>query len=98
MVEHDFIMATYLADSVVVFEGQPGIHATATSPQPLLSGMNKFLNSMQVTFRRDPVNHRPRINKKNSVKDREQKKAGQFFYVSRSKVQPMLDEPRGQMS
>lgn len=25
VVEHDFIMATYLADSVVVYEGQPGI-------------------------------------------------------------------------
>jgi len=32
IVEHDFIMATYLADQVVVFEGQPGITAVANSP------------------------------------------------------------------
>ncbi len=31
VVEHDFIMATYLADRVVVFEGQPGVETTATS-------------------------------------------------------------------
>lgn len=30
VVEHDFIMATYLADRVVVFEGTPGVHAVAT--------------------------------------------------------------------
>lgn len=60
VVEHDFIMATYLADRVVVYSGRPGIEATATAPQSLLSGMNQFLKSLEVTFRRDPVNFRPR--------------------------------------
>lgn len=60
VVEHDFIMATYLADRVVVYVGNPGIEATASSPQSLLSGMNQFLKSLQVTFRRDPTNFRPR--------------------------------------
>ena len=36
----------------------------------LLSGMNKFLQSLEITFRRDSENLRPRINKKNSVKVR----------------------------
>lgn len=35
--------------------------------------MNKFLASLEITFRRDPTNFRPRVNKLNSVKDREQK-------------------------
>jgi ATP-binding cassette subfamily E protein 1 len=30
VIEHDFIMATYLADRVIVFEGKPAISATAT--------------------------------------------------------------------
>jgi ATP-binding cassette subfamily E protein 1 len=60
VVEHDFIMATYLADRVVVYTGRPGIEATATCPQNLLSGMNQFLKSLEVTFRRDPTNFRPR--------------------------------------
>ena len=60
VVEHDFIMATYLGDRVVVYHGQPGIDATASAPQSLLSGMNEFLKNLEVTFRRDPVNFRPR--------------------------------------
>jgi hypothetical protein len=44
-----------------------------SSPQSLLSGMNRFLASLEITFRRDPTNYRPRVNKMNSVKDREQK-------------------------
>ena len=38
------------------------------SPMTLLHGMNKFLQSLDITFRRDPNNFRPRINKLNSVK------------------------------
>jgi ATP-binding cassette, sub-family E, member 1 len=30
IIEHDFIMATYLADRVIVFEGTPAVKATAT--------------------------------------------------------------------
>ncbi|OAQ29778.1 P-loop containing nucleoside triphosphate hydrolase protein [Linnemannia elongata AG-77] len=81
IVEHDFIMATYLADRVVVYDGQPSVEATAGSPQSLLTGMNKFLSSLQITFRRDPTNFRPRINKMDSVKDKEQKASGNFFFL-----------------
>jgi ATP-binding cassette subfamily E protein 1 len=44
IVEHDLIRATYLADKVIVYEGQPAIDCTANSPQSLLSGMNKFIS------------------------------------------------------
>lgn len=79
IVEHDFIMATYLADKVIVYEGQPGIDCVARMPEGLVGGMNRFLCFLEITFRRDPTNHRPRINKLNSVKDREQKAVGQYF-------------------
>jgi ATP-binding cassette subfamily E protein 1 len=103
IVEHDFIMATYLADRVIVYDGTPGSEATAHSPCSLMSGMNQFLKvcsiitaartlfdstnlffvlqQLDITFRRDPTNFRPRINKLNSVKDAEQKKAGSYFYL-----------------
>lgn len=61
-------MATYLADRVIVFEGSPSIDTTAHTPQNLLAGMNRFLELLGITFRRDPNNFRPRINKNNSVK------------------------------
>ncbi|KAI3422602.1 ATP-binding cassette sub- E member 1 [Globodera pallida] len=81
IVEHDFIMSTYLADRVVVFDGQPAIKATANSPQPLVEGMNRFLGQLDITFRRDNESHRPRINKMGSQLDTEQKHRGQLFYL-----------------
>ena len=69
IVEHDFIMATYLADKVICFEGIPAKDATCSTPESLLTGMNKFLRLMDITFRRDPTNYRPRINKHESQKD-----------------------------
>jgi ATP-binding cassette subfamily E protein 1 len=66
IVEHDFIMATYLADKVIVFDGIPAKEAFCSSPEGLVTGMNRFLKMMDITFRRDPTNFRPRINKLNS--------------------------------
>ncbi|KAG4090892.1 P-loop containing nucleoside triphosphate hydrolase protein, partial [Neocallimastix lanati (nom. inval.)] len=81
IVEHDFIMATYLADRVIVYDGKPSKHALANAPQSLLTGMNKFLKSLEITFRRDPTNFRPRINKADSLKDKEQKLSGNYFFM-----------------
>ena len=47
----------------------------------MVTGMNAFLRSIATTIRRDPRNHRPRINKPLCVRDREQKAAGTYFYV-----------------
>ncbi|KAK9357383.1 P-loop containing nucleoside triphosphate hydrolase protein [Lipomyces starkeyi] len=81
IVEHDFIMATYLADRVIVFEGKPSVDAIATKPQGLLTGCNAFLKNLNVTFRRDPVSYRPRINKLDSQLDHEQKVSGNYFFL-----------------
>ena len=82
VVEHDFIMATYLADRVIYYNGTPSVECTAHSPESLLSGMNKFLKQINTTFRRDPTNYRPRINKLDSAKDTEQKLAGNYFFLT----------------
>lgn len=81
VVEHDFIMATYLADRVIVFDGQPSVKSRANMPESLLTGCNKFLTNLDVTFRRDPNTYRPRINKLNSQLDTEQKSAGNYFFL-----------------
>jgi ATP-binding cassette subfamily E protein 1 len=81
IVEHDFIMATYLADKVIVYTGQPARDCVAQTPQSLLDGMNEFLKNIEVTFRRDPTNYRPRINKLDSQKDSEQKLQGNYFFL-----------------
>ncbi|KAM4054907.1 ABC transporter [Hirsutella rhossiliensis] len=84
VVEHDFIMATYLADRVIVFDGKPGIDAHANKPESLLTGCNSFLKNLDVTFRRDPTNYRPRINKLGSQLDQEQKLGGNYFFLEES--------------
>jgi len=79
LVEHDFVMAAAMSDRVIVYEGKPGIDCVARSPSSVADGFNRFLKNLDVTFRRDPINFRPRINKKGSRKDRMQKKAGEFY-------------------
>jgi ATP-binding cassette subfamily E protein 1 len=81
VVEHDFIMATYMADQVILFDGVPAKDTFCTAPEGMVSGMNKFLKLMDITFRRDPINFRPRINKQNSRKDQEQKAEGNYFLL-----------------
>ncbi|KAI5284564.1 Fe-S cluster-binding ribosome biosynthesis protein [Ascosphaera aggregata] len=81
IVEHDFIMATYLADRVIVFDGKPSIDARAHPPESLLTGCNTFLRNLDVTFRRDPNTLRPRINKDKSQLDQEQKLNGNYFFL-----------------
>jgi len=97
IVEHDFIMATYLADKVICFEGIPAKESVCTSPESMISGMNKFLKMMEITFRRDPTNFRPRINKHGSQKDQEQKTAGNFFLMDADKLTKEEEEEEKMM-
>ncbi|CCH61911.1 hypothetical protein TBLA_0F03760 [Henningerozyma blattae CBS 6284] len=86
IVEHDFIMATYMADQVIVFEGTPSKDAYARAPESLLTGCNRFLKNLNVTFRRDPNSFRPRINKLDSQMDKEQKLSGNYFFLDTNGV------------
>jgi len=79
LVEHDFVMAAAMADRVIVYEGIPGVEATACAPSSLADGFNRFLKHLDVTFRKDPINFRPRINKKNGRIDQIQKKSGEYY-------------------
>ncbi len=80
IVDHDLLFLDYLSEKLMVFEGKPAINGTAVGPLEMAEGMNMFLDDLKITFRRDPDSHRPRINKEDSVKDREQKKAGKLYY------------------
>lgn len=79
VIEHDSLMLSALADRMILFTGQPGIEAFASNPQSVNDAFNAFLKQLDVTFRRDPSNYRPRINKEGSTKDREQKNRNNYF-------------------
>ena len=80
VIDHDIYFVDIVSDSLLVFEGEGGKQGHAVGPLSLRKGMNRFLSGVGVTFRRDHESKRPRINKPGSVKDREQKANGEYFY------------------
>jgi len=81
VVEHDVVAQDFIADRLMVFTGEPGIRGLANPPTSLRDGMNAFLKEMNVTFRRDPITKRPRVNKEGSKLDKYQKEIGEYYYV-----------------
>ena len=80
VIDHDIYMMDLLADRLMVFDGEPAVSGHAGQPQDMRSGMNDFLSNLDVTFRRDERTKRPRVNKPDSQKDREQKREGEYYY------------------
>lgn len=81
IVDHDVYFIDLVSDSLMVFEGEPSLHGIGEGPFGLREGMNKFLKNVGITFRRDPDTKRPRINKLDSVLDRQQKAEGEYYYM-----------------
>ena len=80
VVDHDLQVIDALSNRVMIFEGEPGKKGVGDAPCEIKDGMNKFLKTLGITFRRDPQTGRPRANKLGSVLDREQKEKGQYYY------------------
>lgn len=80
VVDHDVYFIDMVSDSLMVFGGDPGRAGKGEGPLDLRTGMNRFLKDLDVTFRRDPESHRPRINKPGSRLDEEQRHDGEYYY------------------
>jgi len=80
IVDHDVYFIDLVSDSIMVFTGEPSVHGVGRGPYGLREGMNRFLQDVDVTFRRDQDSKRPRINKRGSGKDREQRGKGEYYY------------------
>ena len=81
IIDHDIQLIDLVSDRLVMFEGNPGIKGTGTSPTTKEIGMNNFLESLSISFRRDETTGRPRVNKDSSRLDRQQKTAGNYYYL-----------------
>lgn len=81
VVDHDLLLVSYLADSVINFSGVPGIEGEASEVRNFEDGIGKLLKSLGITLRKDKESGRPRINKKGSVLDREQKEKGNWVVL-----------------
>lgn len=80
VIDHDIQLMDLISDTMVIFEGESGLRGHATSPMPKPEAMNRFLKSLEMTFRRDEHSLRPRVNKLESRLDKTQKTSGQFYY------------------
>lgn len=80
VVDHDLLLIDYVADMIMVFEGQPAAAGEAHGPFTMEEGMNHFLKSLNITLRRDKDSNRPRINSPGSRLEREQKAEGRYYY------------------
>jgi ATP-binding cassette subfamily E protein 1 len=81
IIDHDLMFIDYLSKKLLVFEGIPARLGKTEGPYPMEKGMNTFLKGLDITFRRDEESNRPRINKQDSQKDKEQKASGQLYYT-----------------
>lgn len=79
IIDHDLQLIDLVADTLIVFQGEPAKEGYATEPLRKIDGMNLFLKDLAITFRRDPESNRPRVNKLDSRLDREQKTAGRYY-------------------
>lgn len=80
VIDHDLQLMDLVSDSMVIFEGESGAYGKGTSPMPKADAMNRFLKSLDMSFRRDEKSLRPRVNKLESRLDKDQKKSGNFYY------------------
>ena len=80
IIDHDLQLMDLMSDSMIIFEGESGKAGTATSPMPKSEAMNRFLKSLDMSFRRDEKSLRPRVNKIESRLDKDQKESGNFYY------------------
>ena len=80
VIDHDIQLMDLISDSMIIFEGVSGLSGHATSPMPKADAMNRFLKSLDMSFRRDEKSLRPRVNKLESRLDKNQKSSGNFYY------------------
>jgi len=78
VIDHDLLVVSYLADSVINFGGVSGVKGKSGEVVEFEKGVSTLLESLDVTLRKDKESGRPRINKRGSVLDREQKAKGQY--------------------
>jgi ATP-binding cassette, sub-family E, member 1 len=81
VVDHDVQLIDLVSDSLVIFQGMPGSRGHASEPLAKEVGMNEFLKSLSITYRRDAETGRPRVNKEGSRLDRSQKDSGNYYYI-----------------
>ena len=78
VVDHDLLLISYLADSIIVFSGESGKKGKSSEVMDFEKGVSELMKQLNITLRKEKESGRPRINKRDSVLDREQKQSGKW--------------------
>ncbi len=79
VIDHDILFIDFISDNLLIFDGLPGKEGRVFNIMNKKEGMNLFLKKLNITYRKDPITKRPRINKIDSSKDKEQKNNNNFY-------------------
>jgi ATP-binding cassette subfamily E protein 1 len=93
VIDHDIQLVDIVADSLMIFSGEPGRKGHASKPLGKSDGMNAFLRELGITYRRDITTGRPRVNKPDSKLDRMQKDDKKYYYVGKIPAQADAENP-----
>lgn len=93
VIDHDIQLVDIVADSLMIFSGEPGRHGHASKPLAKNEGMNTFLRELGITYRRDVTTGRPRVNKPESKLDRMQKEDQKYYYVGKVQAAAEAEKP-----
>lgn len=79
IIDYDMQLIDLVSDSLVIFTGTPAMEGIAHNPMNKEDGMNQFLRTLAITYRKDETTGRPRINKMGGRLDRKQKDSGDYY-------------------
>lgn len=82
VVDHDLLLIDYISDRILLFEGEVSKKGVANKIDIIENSFNRFLKEQEMTFRQDPETKRPRANKPDSQKDKEQRKENKYYYTT----------------
>lgn len=94
VIDHDIQLVDIVADTLMIFSGEPGRRGHASKPLGKSDGMNEFLRQLGITYRRDITTGRPRVNKPDSKLDRMQKDEKKYYYVGKVQAQAETEKPK----
>jgi ATP-binding cassette, sub-family E, member 1 len=82
VVDHDLLLIDYISDKILLFEGEIAKKGFANKIDDVEKSFNRFLKEQDMTFRQDPDTKRPRANKQDSQKDKEQRSQNNYYYTT----------------
>ncbi|MDP2717662.1 MAG: ATP-binding cassette domain-containing protein, partial [Candidatus Micrarchaeota archaeon] len=78
LIDHDLEFVLNTAHRLMIIDGKPAVRGKVAGVFPKMEGVARLLKDFDLSYRRDQLTDRLKLNKAGSVKDRKLKESGQF--------------------